>query len=300
MAYGTPRAPDEIEAYYTDIRRGRPPTRRAARRPDPPLRGDRRHLAARRAAPRPSATRCRPRSTSARPATFVVELGLKHADPKIEDGVAALAAGGVERDRRARARPALLGAVDRRVPRPGRRRRRRRRRCRSPAIESWATEPAYVDFLAAEVRRRLGGAAGRHQVVFTAHSLPRADPRRRRPVPRRAARDGGRGRRRRSGSRRRRSGRSPGSRPAARPSRGSAPTSSPSSTTLAGRRTPTACSSARAASSPTTSRCSTTSTSRPAGRADAAGPGVRPDGVDERRPGRARPPSPTASSPPRR
>lgn len=26
MAYGTPRHPEEIEAYYTDIRRGRPPT----------------------------------------------------------------------------------------------------------------------------------------------------------------------------------------------------------------------------------------------------------------------------------
>ena len=29
MAYGTPRRPDEIEAYYTDIRRGRPPTAEA-------------------------------------------------------------------------------------------------------------------------------------------------------------------------------------------------------------------------------------------------------------------------------
>ena len=26
MAYGTPRTRDEIEPYYTDIRRGRPPT----------------------------------------------------------------------------------------------------------------------------------------------------------------------------------------------------------------------------------------------------------------------------------
>ena len=26
MAYGTPRTPTEIEPYYTDIRRGRPPT----------------------------------------------------------------------------------------------------------------------------------------------------------------------------------------------------------------------------------------------------------------------------------
>ena len=26
MAYGTPRSPEEILPYYTDIRRGRPPT----------------------------------------------------------------------------------------------------------------------------------------------------------------------------------------------------------------------------------------------------------------------------------
>ena len=25
MAYGTPRTPDDVEAYYTHIRRGRPP-----------------------------------------------------------------------------------------------------------------------------------------------------------------------------------------------------------------------------------------------------------------------------------
>ncbi len=26
LAYGTPTGPDDVEAYYTDIRRGRPPT----------------------------------------------------------------------------------------------------------------------------------------------------------------------------------------------------------------------------------------------------------------------------------
>ena len=26
MAYGTPRTPEDIEPYYTDIRRGRPPS----------------------------------------------------------------------------------------------------------------------------------------------------------------------------------------------------------------------------------------------------------------------------------
>ena len=31
MAYGTPTGPDDVEAYYTHIRRGRPPTAGAAR-----------------------------------------------------------------------------------------------------------------------------------------------------------------------------------------------------------------------------------------------------------------------------
>ena len=39
-------------------------------------------------------------------------------------------------------------------------------------IESWATEPTYVSFLAAEVGRRLDRMPPNTKVVFTAHSLP--------------------------------------------------------------------------------------------------------------------------------
>ena len=39
-------------------------------------------------------------------------------------------------------------------------------------VESWALEPAYVEFLTAEVRRRLAAMPERTRVVFTAHSLP--------------------------------------------------------------------------------------------------------------------------------
>ena len=39
-------------------------------------------------------------------------------------------------------------------------------------IESWATEPAYVEFLAAAVRRELATMPDTTMVVFTAHSLP--------------------------------------------------------------------------------------------------------------------------------
>ena len=40
-------------------------------------------------------------------------------------------------------------------------------------IESWAVEPAYIDFLAAQVRRSLDGMPANTKVLFTAHSLPR-------------------------------------------------------------------------------------------------------------------------------
>jgi ferrochelatase len=40
------------------------------------------------------------------------------------------------------------------------------------AIESWATEPALIDFLATDLRRRLDAMPSNTKVLFTAHSLP--------------------------------------------------------------------------------------------------------------------------------
>jgi ferrochelatase len=96
MAYGTPRHPAEIPAYYTDIRRGRPPT--------PELKaqltarydaiGGLSPLAARTEAQRAAlATALEERA----PGTFEVVLGLKHAEPKIEAAVAAVRARGLRR-----------------------------------------------------------------------------------------------------------------------------------------------------------------------------------------------------------
>jgi ferrochelatase len=39
-------------------------------------------------------------------------------------------------------------------------------------IESWATEPAFVQFTAAQVRKQLATLPSNSKVVFTAHSLP--------------------------------------------------------------------------------------------------------------------------------
>jgi len=171
MAYGTPRAPEQIETYYTDIRRGRPPT--AEQLADLIRRyeaiGGTSPLAARTEAQRDALQQ----ALDVRlPGRFVVQIGLKHADPKIEAGLDALAHERVDRVVGLVLAPhysalsvgeylgrALAAATAAGLPFAG--------------IESWATEPAYVEFLAAEVRRRLAEMPPNSKVIFTAHSLPR-------------------------------------------------------------------------------------------------------------------------------
>jgi protoporphyrin/coproporphyrin ferrochelatase len=170
MAYGTPRDRDDVEAYYTDIRRGRPPTAEQladlVRRYDAiggtfPLREI---TEAQRTALAVSLDKVAP-------GEFVVEIGTRHSSPSIEDGVAALVAAGAVRliglvlaphysqmsigayaERAAKAAAEHQTAID--------------------VIESWHLLPAYVDFLADAVRAALGAVPADSEVVFTAHSLP--------------------------------------------------------------------------------------------------------------------------------
>jgi protoporphyrin/coproporphyrin ferrochelatase len=171
MAYGTPRTPQDIEAYYTDIRRGRPPT------PEQLADLTRRYEAIGGTSPLARLTEAQRDVLQAAlderaPGGFTVALGFKHSAPRVEDGVAALADTGVERvvglvlaphysamsigDYLARAEKA---AADAGLPFAG--------------IESWAIEPAYVQFLAGAVEAGLARLPARTRVVFTAHSLPR-------------------------------------------------------------------------------------------------------------------------------
>lgn len=170
MAYGTPRHPDEIEAYYTDIRRGRPPT------PEQLADLTARYEAIGGISPLAQRTEAQRDALQAaldavEPGRFHVTLGLKHADPKIEAGVEELVAAGVSSIvglvlaphfsalsvgqylDRARTTAATHGVEFR-------------------GVESWATEPAFVEFLAASVRERLAGLPENTKVLFTAHSLP--------------------------------------------------------------------------------------------------------------------------------
>ena len=170
MAYGTPRSQDEILPYYTDIRRGRAPTDEQladlTRRYD--AIGGISPLTQRTEAQRDALQVALDASV---PGRFHVALGLKHAPPTIEATVSELADAGFQRIvclvlaphyssysigqyvDRARAAAEPRGVV-------------------VTAIESWATDPAFVEFLARDLRRRLDAMPANTKVLFTAHSLP--------------------------------------------------------------------------------------------------------------------------------
>jgi ferrochelatase len=164
MAYGSPASLDDVEAYYAEIRRGRPPTPEQladlVRRYE--AIGGVHALAERTEAQRAALQR-------ALGGGWLVVVGTKHASPSIEDAVTTAQAAGAER---------LVGLVL--APHfsalsVGEYLQRFRSAATVPttAVESWATEPAYVSFLATAVRHGLASLPERTKVLFTAHSLPR-------------------------------------------------------------------------------------------------------------------------------
>jgi protoporphyrin/coproporphyrin ferrochelatase len=176
MAYGTPRHPDEIEAYYTDIRRGRPPTPEALA-----------DLTARYAAiggvsPLAKLTESQRDALQGAlderaPGRFTVTLGLKHADPKVEVAARQLAEAGADTVVGLVLAPhyssysigQYLDRTRQGVDESG-------RSTHVVGIHSWAVEPAFVRFLADDLGARYAAmreqTGGRVVVLFTAHSLP--------------------------------------------------------------------------------------------------------------------------------
>jgi protoporphyrin/coproporphyrin ferrochelatase len=170
MAYGTPRSKEEILPYYTDIRRGRPPT-------DEQLQDlTNRYEAIGGLSPLKQLTEdqrdaLQSELDSISPNTFQVFLGLKHASPFIEETVTEVVGLGYKKivglvlaphyssysigqymDRvRAVAEPAGISVS---------------------GIDSWAREEAFIDFLANDMREKLASLPERTKVLFTAHSLP--------------------------------------------------------------------------------------------------------------------------------
>jgi ferrochelatase len=170
MAYGTPSSRDAIEPYYTDIRRGRPPTPEQladlVRRYD--AIGGTSPLAERTEGQRAALQEA---LDGRQPGRFDVVLGMKHSSPTIEAAVADLAERGVG------SVVALVLAPHYSAGSIGEYVQRARAAAEAhdlalQAIESWATEPALVEFLATRVRTDLASMPRHTKVVFTAHSLP--------------------------------------------------------------------------------------------------------------------------------
>jgi ferrochelatase len=156
MAYGTPATPDDVEAYYTHVRRGRPPTAE--------LLADlqRRYAAIGGTSPLLELTRRQAIGLQAELGDgFRVELGMKHAPPFIEDGVAALAT--VDRAVGLVLAPhySAMSVGEYAARAEG-----------VDVIEHWWDAPGYLDLLADAVKRGLDALPEGTEVVFTAHSLP--------------------------------------------------------------------------------------------------------------------------------
>ena len=169
MAYGTPRSPEEIEGYYTHIRRGRPPT------PEQLADLTGRYRAIGGVSPLADRTRAQVDALgaaldAAEPGGWEVALGNKHAAPFVEDAVAALGPGcervvglvlaphfsrgsvGEYHDR------AGAAAAGRDLP--------------YLRIDSWHDLAAWRAAQADRVRAALAALPERTKVLFTAHSLP--------------------------------------------------------------------------------------------------------------------------------
>ncbi len=170
MAYGTPRTKDEILPYYTDIRRGRPPTDEALQdlidryeaigglSPLKKLTEDQRDALQR-------------ELDVLDPGHYQVFLGLKHATPFIEEAVEDVAAQGFTRIVGLVLAPHYssysIGQYMGRV-----------RETAAPhgiavsGVESWARNDEFIDFLANDMKKKLAAMPERTKVLFTAHSLP--------------------------------------------------------------------------------------------------------------------------------
>lgn len=170
MAYGTPATPDDVEPYYTHIRRGRPPSAEQLadlqRRYD--ALGGTSTMAARTAAQVDAIAAALEERA---PGRFRVVLGQKHAAPFVEDAAATLAADGITDVVGLVLAPHYSGfsvgeylrRLDEAVAGAG---------GRVAGIRRWSDLDEWQAFTADAVRDALGDLPEKTKVLFTAHSLP--------------------------------------------------------------------------------------------------------------------------------
>jgi ferrochelatase len=178
MSYGTPATPDDIGAYYTHIRRGRPPT--AAQLADLQRRyGALGGVSTLRERTEAQRVRLADALEACAPGRFRVHTGQRHAAPFIADAVADLA----RPDPRSTPCTRIVGVVL--APHYSRYSVQHYADTLAEAAEPfgiatatithWYDLPAYQAFLARAVtdaQAELGVATSATRVLFTAHSLP--------------------------------------------------------------------------------------------------------------------------------
>jgi ferrochelatase len=177
MAYGTPASLDDVEAYYTHIRRGRPPS------PDQLADLVARYEAIGGLSPLAERTGAQVAAIAAaldtaEPGRWAVALGNKHAAPFLEDAIGEVAGasdadGGDRPDQivglvlaphysRASVgeyhQRATVAAAAHGLPYRG--------------VRSWHDDGAWLDAQARRVRTALASLPTATKVLFTAHSLP--------------------------------------------------------------------------------------------------------------------------------
>jgi len=176
MALGTPAGPDDIEAYYTHMRGGHPPS------PELLSELQRRYAAIGGRSPLLENTQAQARGLQAAldqadPGRFRVTLGMQHSHPFIEDSLAELVESGVQQVVGLVLAPHYsrlsVGVYSERL-----------KAANTPSlplsvIEHWHLAPGYLDFLETSLQATLekmirtrGVDADKIEVLFTAHSLP--------------------------------------------------------------------------------------------------------------------------------
>jgi ferrochelatase len=168
MAHGTPASPQEIEPFYTRIRRGQPPTSQQL------ADLERRYAAI--GGVSPLAIRTNAQVDAVRdvletrsPGRYTVSFGAKHTEPLIEQSAAQLGTAGVQRVIGLVLTPhgSSLGSqeyLDRAATALG--------NLPFVPVAPWYAERPFVTLQAARVQAAVRAAAGRTMVLFTAHSLP--------------------------------------------------------------------------------------------------------------------------------
>ena len=171
MAYGTPASTDDVEAYYTDIRGGRPPSAELLAE----LTGRYRAIGGR--SPLLEITRAQAAGIQERLEGVRSFVGQKHAAPTIPDAVAAMRDAGVDRAVGLALAPHYsrmsIGDYEKRA------RDAAREIGWEPTfhmIPSWHLEPGFIALLAERVRSAIEAITPTKRtdavVLFTAHSLP--------------------------------------------------------------------------------------------------------------------------------